>query len=168
MLGRARRCILRATRPPAVITSNEAPSCGETPAQCVRKRPARVSKPPASDDSLRFIDASTLEKVTKRSVTKVPSATLQEPVAPHANLNEHLTRPLEELGLIEKNRGESHKHRAYAKAVNSLRIHPTRILSGEEAKSSQLFCISLYAHLTCRYQNCQELDIRLPPRFNKF
>jgi hypothetical protein len=49
-----------------------------------------------------------------------------------------LTKPLEELGNIEKNRGELHKHRAYATAVHSLKAHPYPITSGEEAKSLRI------------------------------
>jgi DNA polymerase beta len=39
------------------------------------------------------------------------------------------------MGMVEKNRGQIHKYKAYAKAVRALKAHPSKITSGKEAEA---------------------------------
>jgi len=51
----------------------------------------------------------------------------------HPNFNRHITDILEEMALINKNKGLIHKYKAYMRASTVLKAHPKEIKSGEEA-----------------------------------
>jgi len=53
---------------------------------------------------------------------------------PHPNHNADITKILAQMGMIEKSRGQKHKHAAYMAAVSSLAAHHERIGSGQEAR----------------------------------
>jgi DNA polymerase beta len=57
-----------------------------------------------------------------------------ELTAPHENYNADITRILSQLGTIEKNKGQKHKHLAYMTAVGSLSSHKERVKDGKSAK----------------------------------
>lgn len=50
------------------------------------------------------------------------------------NLNENLTKPLAEMGEIQRSRGDTFRASAYAKAVSALKRHPKKVESGVEAR----------------------------------
>jgi DNA polymerase beta len=53
---------------------------------------------------------------------------------PHENYNADITKILEQLATIEKNKGQKHKHLAYMTAVGSLSSHNARVPDGASAK----------------------------------
>lgn len=52
---------------------------------------------------------------------------------PHTNHNENITKILDQMAKIEKNRGQRHKFTAYHVAAQSIGAHPTKIKSAQEA-----------------------------------
>ena len=50
---------------------------------------------------------------------------------------EKITHFASELSIVEKNRGQIHKFKAYGKAVRALKAHPSKITSGKEAEELQ-------------------------------
>jgi DNA polymerase beta len=53
---------------------------------------------------------------------------------PHENYNGDITKILDQLATIEKNKGQKHKHLAYMTAVGSLSSHSSRVTDGASAK----------------------------------
>jgi len=53
---------------------------------------------------------------------------------PHENYNADITKILEQLAIIEKNKGQKHKHLAYMTAVGSLASYNSRVPDGATAK----------------------------------
>ncbi|KNC56060.1 DNA polymerase beta [Thecamonas trahens ATCC 50062] len=78
------------------------------------------------------IEASIAAKTS--AFTGTASAPLIE-LKLHGNYNADITDLLEELGKIEKNKGNVNKHKAYMQAATSLQMLPRRVTSGADAKS---------------------------------
>jgi len=69
------------------------------------------------------------KEIKKKHKSTTTEITLQS----HPNYNKQLTDILEEMGLLEKNRGQVHKFKAYQKAIRALKNHPKKLTSGKEA-----------------------------------
>eukprot|EP01122_Echinamoeba_exundans_P010068 TRINITY_DN3670_c0_g1_i3.p1 TRINITY_DN3670_c0_g1~~TRINITY_DN3670_c0_g1_i3.p1 ORF type:complete len:424 (+),score=58.30 TRINITY_DN3670_c0_g1_i3:4-1275(+) len=115
-----------------IVFPSKAPSAKPHIDQKIESQKEKVKPDQKSNPKKRPAASAPTGSPSKK--TKATTLVTEEPVAPHQNFNEDLTKILAELGETERNKGLLYKWRAYNQAVNSLKVHPKRIESGAEAK----------------------------------